>query len=97
MNLPVNFREKVSASGGSKYPTQISAGDLDKNFAFCDQQFPEVDSQGNPQPWTVDEFTGVSGYKQKRVFFSPAPPQDGGTYVLGFSKGQFVWMATEEC
>ena len=96
MSLPISFTTKVKSKGGT-YPTQISADDLDRNFTFCDLQILVKDSQGNPQPWTVSETTGESGYKQKTVTFSPAPPTDGGTYVLGFTQGAFQWISTEEC
>lgn len=96
MSIPVSFTEKTKSKDG-KYPTQISANDLDRNFTFCDLQISEKDKDGNSQPWTVSETTGPSGYKQKTVTFSPAPPTDGATYVLAFSAGAFTWIATEEC
>jgi len=96
MSIPISFSQKAKSKTG-KYPTQISADDLDRNFTFCDLQISETDSKGNVQPWTINETTGPSGYKQKTVTFSPAPPTDGATYVLGFSGGRFKWIATEAC
>jgi len=96
MSIPISFTHRAK-SKEAKYPTQISAEDLDRNFTFCDLQVSDADEQGNPQPWTVSETTGPSGYKQKTLTFSPAPPTDGGTYVLGFSAGRFQWIATESC
>lgn len=96
MSVPVSFSEKISSKNDT-YPVQISASDLDRNFAYCNLLAPDSDRQGNPQPWLLEEVTGQSGYRQRRLVFQPAPPTDGKTYVLGFTGGQFSWIATEEC
>lgn len=96
MSVPISFRQSVTAKS-EKYPTQISATDLDKNFNYCNTQFPPANTQGIPQPWVIEEFIGESGDTQQRLFFSPSPPTDGGTYVLGFVGGKFQWIATEAC
>ena len=96
---PVSFSQKASAtkSGSGGYPIQISAKDLDDNFAYATMEISDIAPQGQPQPFAVDEITGPGGHTQRRLLFRPAPPMDGKTYVLGFARGDFTWIATEAC
>lgn len=93
----MSFSEKAAqGKSGTGYPVQISAADLDRNFRFCALRCDKT-VNGSPQPWAVNELTGPSGHRERQLVFEPAPPQDGKTYLLGFSGGNFRWVATEEC
>jgi hypothetical protein len=88
---PVSFSDKAAAAktaGG--YPVQISARDLDANFVFATLEVSDTSPQGDAQPFTIDEFTGAGGLKQRRLIFKPAAPSSDGVFaVLG---GSLTWM-----
>lgn len=91
--LPVSFSEKAAAAttgGAGGYPIQISAKDLDANFVYDFLQISDTTPQGTPQPFSVDEFTGVGGHKQRRLIFKPAPPSKDG--VFGVVGGSLLWL-----
>ena len=89
---PISFSEKASASktGAGGYPIQISAKDLDANFAYATLEVSDTSPQGNAQPFSVDEITGPSGHTQRRLIFQPAAPANDAVFaVLG---GGIAWL-----
>jgi hypothetical protein len=89
---PVSFSQKASASKTSAggYPIQISARDLDANFAYATLEASDTSPQGNQQPFSIDEITGPSGHAQRRLIFKPAAPAKDAVFaVLG---GALVWL-----
>jgi hypothetical protein len=90
---PVSFSEKASASksgAGGGYPIQISAKDLDANFTYATLEISDTSPQGNQQPFSVDEFTGPGGHKQRRLIFQPAAPSKDAVFaVVG---GALAWL-----
>lgn len=89
---PISFSEKASASKTSAggYPIQISAKDLDANFAYATLEVSDTSPQGNAQPFSVDEITGPSGHTQRRLIFQPpAPSKDAVFAVIG---GSLAWL-----
>ena len=89
---PISFSEKASASKTSagSYPIQISAKDLDANFAYATLEVSDTSPQGSPQPFSVDEITGEGGHTQRRLIFQPAAPSKDAVFaVLG---GALVWL-----
>jgi hypothetical protein len=83
---PVNFEEKVrlpKGKNGGDYPYAIKAQDLMKNFVYAALDLPDA---------VVEEFSGESGYRQRRF-----RPPGSGTFVLGAVDGQLQWIATEAC
>ena len=89
---PISFAEKAGASksGAGGYPIQISAKDLDANFAYATLEVSDTSPQGAPQPFSVDEITGPSGHTQRRLLFQPAAPSKDAVFaVLG---GSLTWL-----
>ena len=89
---PISFAEKAKASksGAGGYPIQISAKDLDANFAFATMEISDTSPQGAPQPFAVDEITGPGGHTQRRLLFQPAAPSKDAVFaVLG---GSLTWL-----
>ena len=89
---PISFSEKASASKTSAggYPIQISAKDLDENFAYATMEISDTSPQGNAQPFSVDEITGPSGHTQRRLIFKPAAPSKDAVFaVVG---GALAWL-----
>ena len=89
MSLPVDFEAKVKqarAANGAGYPTQISAGDLMRNFVFTAL---DVD------PSLIEKTTGQGGHQARKLKI-PAVPSSG-THVLGAVGGTLTWISTEEC
>jgi hypothetical protein len=86
---PISF-ERLAKSAGNPasggYPYQLSAKDLDKNFAYATL---DIDST------LVEESPGAGGHKSRRLKI-PAVPSSG-THVLGAVDGAIQWIATEEC
>ena len=87
MDLPVSFSDKVRLPQGKAggYPSQLSATDLDKNFAMA-----ALDVEPS---WVQD--TTINGHPS-RLLALPALP-GGGTFVLACVEGSLVWFATEAC
>ena len=89
MSHPVDFEAKVksppSASGGG-YPTQLSAGDLMRNFVFSALDADES---------LIEQTTGQGGHQARKLKI-PAVP-GSGTHLLGSVDGALQWIATEEC
>ena len=88
ISLPVDFEAKLKSppgvSGG--YPTQISAGDLMKNFTFA-----SLDAD----PSLIEAASGSNGRPGRKLKI-PALPASG-THVLGSVDGVLTWIATEAC
>lgn len=89
---PISFSEKATASksGAGGYPVQISAKDLDENFAYATMEISDTSPQGNAQPFSVDEITGPSGHTQRRLVFKPAAPSKDGVFAV--SGGALNWI-----
>ena len=89
---PISFSEKAKAakSGSGGYPIQISAKDLDANFAFATMEISDTSPQGAPQPFAVDEITGPGGHTQRRLVFKPAAPSKDGVFAV--SGGALNWL-----
>jgi len=88
ITFPVDFENKVKSAksaGGGGYPTQISAGDLMKDFSMA-----ALDADDS-----LVETVRI-GEHQSRKLKIPAVPKSG-TYVLGAISGSIEWIATEEC
>jgi hypothetical protein len=88
ITFPVDFENKIKSAkgaGSGGYPTQISAGDLMKDFAMA-----ALDADDS-----LVETVRI-GEHQSRKLKIPALPQSG-TFVLGSVNGTMSWIATEEC
>jgi len=88
ITFPVDFENKAKSAksaGGAGYPTQISAGDLMKDFAMA-----ALDADAS-----LIETVRI-GANESRKLKIPAVPSSG-TYVLGAVSGGLTWIATEEC
>ena len=89
IDSPVNFGDKAREGrkqNGAGYPHQLSAEDLDKNFAY---------GLLDGEDAYFEEIAGPRGYTQRRLTL-PLPPTTG-THVLGVIDGVLTWIATEEC
>ena len=89
---PISFSDKASASKTSAggYPIQISAKDLDANFAYATLEVSDTSPQGDAQPFSVDEITGPSGHTQRRLIFQPAAPTRDALFTV--LSGSLIWL-----
>ena len=89
---PISFTQKASEKkkDGGGYPVQISAKDLDANFAYATMEISDTSPQGAPQPFSVDEITGPGGHTQRRLVFKPAAPSRDGVFAV--SGGALNWI-----
>jgi hypothetical protein len=88
MDLPVNFRNKVTlpkSANGTGYPYRISATDIDKNFAYA-----ALDAD---ESWI--ESTNVGGHNGRKLKLPPLPSGEG-VYILSVSNGTFGWSLWQE-
>jgi hypothetical protein len=88
ITFPVDFENKVKSAKSAEangYPTQISAGDLMKDFAMA-----ALDADDS-----LIETVRIGAYESRKLKI-PAVP-GGGTFVLGAVNGTMQWIATEEC
>lgn len=115
ISLPVDFEAKLKSppgvSGG--YPTQISAGDLMKNFTFAsldaDPSLIEAASGSNGRPGRKLKIpaippgesplalTATGGSLSWAAAGGIPTPPASGTHVLGAVNGALTWIATEAC
>lgn len=88
ITFPVDFENKIKSAksaGGGGYPTQISAGDLMKDFAMA-----ALDADDS-----LIETVRIGAYESRKLKI-PALP-GSGTFVLGAVNGTMTWIDTEEC
>lgn len=116
MTFPVDFEAKLkapaSASGGG-YPTQLSAAELMKNFAFAaldaDESLIESASGSGGRPGRKLKIpaippgesplalTATGGSLSWAAAGGIPTPPASGTHVLGAVNGALTWIATEAC
>ena len=89
---PIRFSDKAASTtkGGSGYPIQLSAKDLDANFSWSTMEISSLSPQGTPQPFLVDEITGPWGHAQRRLIFNPPPPTKDALFAM--AGGTLIWL-----
>jgi hypothetical protein len=89
MDIPISFTDKIkqpAAQNFTGYPYRISAGDLDRNFAYA-----ALDAEDG----YIEEEKGARDYRVRKLKFPPIP--ETGTHVLGAVDGELTWIETVDC